>query len=72
MASNWAQRPLAAAFHQDSTAGGRFFELLERLQRTPSNFLPVIEIMYFCVSLGVMGRYRNAPGGAHEGDRVRA
>ena len=71
-ASNWAQRPLAAAFHQDSTVEGRFFELLERLQRTPSNFLPVIEIMYFCVSLGVMGRYRNAPGGAHEVDRVRA
>jgi type VI secretion system protein ImpK len=71
-ASNWAKRPLAAAFHQDASEGGRFFELLARLQQTPAKFMPVIEIMYLCLSLGVMGRYRNAPRGANELDRVRA
>jgi len=71
-ASNWSKNSLAAAFHQDTGEGGRFFELLARLQRDSAKFMPVIEIMYLCLSLGVMGRYRNAPGGASELDRVRA
>jgi type VI secretion system protein ImpK len=71
-ASDWAKRPLAMAFHQDASEGGKFFELLARLRRTPEKFMPVIEIMCLCLSLGVMGRYRNAPQGAKELDRLRA
>jgi type VI secretion system protein ImpK len=71
-ASTWSKKSLAATFHQDTSEGGRFFELLARLQKDPAKFMPVIEIMYLCLSLGVMGRYRNAPGGAGELDRVRA
>jgi type VI secretion system protein ImpK len=70
-ASDWAKRPLAAALHQDSSEGGRFFELLSRLRQTPAKFMPVIEIMYLCLSLGVMGRYRNAPRDAKELDRAK-
>jgi len=71
-ASAWAKRPLAVAFHQDASEGGRFFELLARLRQTPAKFMPVIEIMYLCLSLGVMGRYRSAPQGSRELDRLRA
>ena len=71
-ASNWSKNSLAAASHQDASDGGRFFELLARLQKDPAKFMPVIEIMYLCLSLGVMGRYRNVPGGASELNRVRA
>ena len=71
-ASDWAKRRLAVALHQDTTEGGRFFQLLARLRQTPAQFMPVIEIMYLCLSLGVMGRYRNAPRDAEELDRVRA
>jgi len=71
-ASNWKKRPLALAFHQDASEGGRFFELLARLRQTPAKFMPVIEIMYLCLSLGVMGRYRGAPQGSGELDRLRA
>jgi type VI secretion system protein ImpK len=71
-ASDWAKRPLAVALHQDSSEGGKFFELLARLRQTPEKFMPVIEIMYLCLSLGVMGKYRNAPRDAKELDRVRA
>jgi type VI secretion system protein ImpK len=71
-ASNWSKNSLAAASHQDASEGGRFFELLARLQKDPAKFMPVIEIMYLCLSLGVMGRYRNVPGGASELNRVRA
>ena len=41
------------------------------MQKAPGKFLPVIELMYFCLSLGFMGRYRKARGGG-ELDQVRA
>jgi type VI secretion system protein ImpK len=70
--SEWARRPLAGAFHRDQSQGGRFLELLTRLKQTPANFMPVIEIMYLCLSLGVMGRYRSAAQGAQELNKTRA
>ena len=37
----------------------------------PGKFLPVIELMYLCMSLGMQGRYRLSPRGPAELDRVR-
>jgi type VI secretion system protein ImpK len=71
-ASDWAKRPLATALHQDPSQGGRFFELLARLRQDAAKFMPVIEIMYLCLSLGFMGRYRTDPKGAMELNRIRA
>jgi type VI secretion system protein ImpK len=71
-ASVWAKRPLAAAFHPDITGEGRFFDALARMRQDPARFMPVIEIMYLCLSLGFMGRYRQSPHGAGELDRLRA
>lgn len=71
-ASEWARRPLTAAFHRDQSEGGRFLELLARMTRSPTGFMPVIEIMYLCLSLGVMGRYRHAAQGAEQLLKTRA
>jgi len=70
-ASGWTRRPLAAAFHPGEGADA-FFDILARLMAEPSPPLPVIEIFYLTLSLGFMGRYRQAPRGAAELDRVRA
>ena len=35
------------------------------------NFLPTIELMYLCMSLGMQGRYRLSPRGPAALDRVR-
>jgi type VI secretion system protein ImpK len=70
--SNWAKRPLAIAFHLEPSDGGHFFELLTRLRLEAARFMPVIEIMYLCMSLGYMGRYRTAPRGQVYLDRIRA
>ena len=40
--------------------------------RDPDRFLPAIEVMYLCLSLGFMGRYRQSEGGGGEIDRLRA
>ena len=68
---SWADASLVATFHQEVKSGERFFDLLARLCQTPSKFLPAIELMYLCMSLGMQGRYRVSARGMAELDRVR-
>jgi len=67
----WADASLVSTFHQEVRSGERFFDLLTRLCQAPGKFLPVIELMYLCMSLGMQGRYRLSPRGPAELDRVR-
>jgi type VI secretion system protein ImpK len=67
----WAQRSLVSTFHQEVRSGERFFDVLTQLRQNPGNFLPVLELMYFCLSLGYMGRYRLSPRGPAEIDKLR-
>ncbi|HEX4172448.1 MAG TPA: type IVB secretion system protein IcmH/DotU, partial [Acetobacteraceae bacterium] len=47
----WAARSLVSTFHQEVRSGERFFDLLRQMCQTPGTFLPVIELMYLCMSL---------------------
>jgi type VI secretion system protein ImpK len=67
----WPEASLASTFHQEVRSGERFFDLLTRLCQNAGKFLPVIELMYLCISLGMQGRYRLSPRGPAELDRVR-
>jgi type VI secretion system protein ImpK len=67
----WADASLVSTFHQEVRSGERFFELLSRLCQNAGKFLPVIELMYLCMALGMQGRYRLSPRGPAELDRVR-
>ena len=67
----WADASLSSTFHQDVRSGERFFDLLTRLCQNAGKYLPVIELMYLCMSLGMQGRYRLSPRGPAELDRVR-
>ncbi|MGH7153165.1 MAG: type IVB secretion system protein IcmH/DotU, partial [Acetobacteraceae bacterium] len=67
----WAARSLISTFHQEVRSGERFFDLLGQLRQNPGNFLPVLELMYLCLSLGFQGRYRLSPRGPGELDRLR-
>ena len=71
VASGWPNRTLVATFHQGAHGTDQFFDQLRQIQKAPAKFLPVIELMYFCLSLGFMGRYRKARDGG-ELDQVRA
>ncbi|HET9067886.1 MAG TPA: DotU/TssL family secretion system protein, partial [Amaricoccus sp.] len=53
-------------------AGARFFDRLEELEAHPSRDPDMLELFYFCLSLGFRGRYR-VPGraGARSLDAVR-
>lgn len=67
----WAARSMVSTFHQEVRSGERFFDVLAQLRQNPGNFLPVLELMYYCLSLGYMGRYRLSPRGPAEIDRLR-
>ncbi|KMO40886.1 hypothetical protein VQ02_06840 [Methylobacterium variabile] len=67
----WANASLVSTFHREVRSGERFFDLLTRLCQTPGKFLPAIELMYLCMSLGMQGRYRVSARGEAELDRVR-
>lgn len=67
----WAARSLVSTFHQEVRSGERFFAILDQVKVNPGTFLPVIELMYLCMSLGFMGRFRLSQRGPAELDRVR-
>lgn len=70
-AGAWAQRSLVSSFHQEVQSGERFFDMLAKLRESPGTFLPVLELMYLCISLGFQGRYRLSPRGPGELERLR-
>jgi type VI secretion system protein ImpK len=67
----WAARSLVSTFHQEVRSGERFFRILEDLKAAPGTYLPVLELMYYCLSLGFLGQYRLPPHRPGEVDRVR-
>ena len=67
----WAARSLVSTFHQEVQAGARFFRILDEMKQSPATNLPVLELMYYCLSLGFLGQYRLPPHRPGEIDRVR-
>ena len=67
----WAAQSLVSTFHKQVRSGVEYFTLLKRLMQSPGTMLPVLELMYMCLSLGFMGQYRLSPRGPAELDQVR-
>jgi type VI secretion system protein ImpK len=70
-ASGWAEKTLVASLHPGARGTDQFFEQLRQMIKAPGKFLPAIELMVLCLSLGFVGRYRQARGEG-ELDQVRA
>jgi type VI secretion system protein ImpK len=68
---NWAAHSLVSGFHQEVRSGERFFVLLGQMRDNPGAFLPVLELMYLCLSLGFQGQYRLSQRGPAELERIR-
>jgi type VI secretion system protein ImpK len=69
--SVWSTRSLTASFYRDSHNERQFFDLLAQMLRKPDRFLPVIELMYLCLSLGFSGDHRAPEQDAGIPDRLR-
>jgi type VI secretion system protein ImpK len=67
--SNWSEHSLLTTFHQDSAGGAKFFAILTKLQQTPSINAELLELLYICLALGFVGKYRVTQGG---NDKLRS
>jgi len=69
--SIWTTRSMVGTLFSETWGGDRFFDLLAQLKRDPGNNIDLIELLYYCISLGFEGKYRIAPRGASELVTVR-
>lgn len=56
--SAWPQRTLLSIFHNETSGGEKFFQLLDRMLEQPAENLYILELMYVLLSLGFEGKYR--------------
>lgn len=54
----WAAHSLLVTFHNETWGGEKFFELLDKVRAEPSKNLNLIELMYYCLVIGYMGKYQ--------------
>lgn len=69
--SIWTQQSMVGTFHKETYGGDRFYDLLSRLEKTPSQNRDLLEFLYVCLSLGFEGRLRVAPRGAEKHLEIR-
>jgi len=67
----WSERSLVSTFHQEVRSGERFFDVLKQMRDNPGRFLPVVKLMYLCMSLGFIGQYRLSRRGPGDLNRIR-
>jgi len=67
----WGQQGLLALFHNETSGGEKFFQLMSRLADNPQANLHLLELMYVCLQFGFEGRYRVADGGHRQLDAIR-
>ncbi|MEM9755583.1 MAG: type IVB secretion system protein IcmH/DotU [Pseudomonadota bacterium] len=63
--SAWPGRPLVTQLSNDVDAGEQFYDRVARLMQNPGRDRDMLELAYYCLSLGFRGQYRPAlrPGG---------
>lgn len=69
--SEWSQMSLLSRFHHETFGGERFFRMLDQLSKNPVKHLPMLELMYLCLSLGFEGKYRVQARGMLELEGIR-
>ncbi len=69
--SGWSSQSLLMVFHGETWGGDKFFQIVERIKQDPGEYLDLIELCYFCLALGLVGRYGVESGGAGELNSIR-
>lgn len=67
----WAKYSLLVTFYNEAWGGEKFFQILARVTQTPSVHGDLIELMFFCISLGFEGRYKIVPNGKTQLELLR-
>lgn len=67
----WSKNSLLVTFHNETWGGEKFFQLLAKLAQTPSQYIDVLELMYYCIALGFEGRYRIVSNGQSQLENLK-
>lgn len=68
----WSKYSLLVDLHNETWGGEKFFQLLAKLIQTPHQHIDLIELMYFCLTLGFEGRYRVIENGFAQLEALKA
>jgi type VI secretion system protein ImpK len=64
--SVWSMKSMVGTFHNETWGGDRFFDLLNQLKKDAAVNLDLLELLYYCLTLGFEGKFRVLPRGASE------
>jgi len=56
--SGWGMQTLLSKFHNETSGGEKFFQILDRSLQDPTRNTDLLELMYICMSLGFKGKFR--------------
>lgn len=70
--SAWGTQTLLSQFHGEAWGGENFFNKLDQFKTQPGINLEILELYYFCLSLGLQGRFRVLDNGLGRLNEVRA
>lgn len=55
---DWMSNSLLVTFHSETWGGEQFFLLLDKIKVEPEKNLHLIELMYYCLVIGYMGKHQ--------------
>lgn len=67
----WPRYSLLVTFHNETWGGEKFFQILAKVTQAPVLHRDLIELMFFCISLGFEGRYKVVPNGHSQLELLR-
>ncbi len=69
--SLWTSRSMVGTFHNETSGGKRFFDILSHLEKDAERNIDVLELMYLCLTLGFEGQLRIEQRGSATHGQVR-
>lgn len=63
---DWGGVSLLSKYYQESYGGDKFFQLLEKLEEDPTQYIHILELAYVCLSFDFGGKYKQRDNGLHE------
>ena len=67
----WSRHSLLVTFHNETWGGEKFFQLLSKLAQNPKQYRDLLSLMYYCISLGLEGRFRIIDNGRAQLETLR-
>jgi type VI secretion system protein ImpK len=68
---NWSRYGLLVQFHNETWGGEKFYQLLARLAKDVKQHRNLVELLYFCTSLGFEGQFRVIENGQSQLEDLR-